>query len=318
MTAKEHWMSAVVAYRPTRSIPFWAFLMGAGLLVDAVALTALFALRGADAGVDPLNRAILLVTFAFGTGVFTIGLGIPMVFMVSRAGSVGKAALGSHRVVLGTTLFVILVSHTPPTIYGVMTSVTQLRTFQGFLLAALSVELTLIGASYLRLIQSGQTTWRELGFDWQRIGPDIIRGLGYGVVAFIVSALIQSGLDLVGIRQTQLRELGWIRDLDLSGFLVVFALGAIGAPLAEELYFRGYVFASYLREKGPIVAYVVSGVVFAGLHMNREALLPIFILGMMLAWMYRRSKSIVPSITAHALNNGLAFLIFYFGPTLGQ
>ena len=37
--------------------------------------------------------------------------------------------------------------------------------------------------------------------------------------------------------------------------------------------------------------------------------------GMMFAWMYHRSNSIIPPITAHALNNGLAFLIFYFGPT---
>jgi membrane protease YdiL (CAAX protease family) len=191
----------------------------------------------------------------------------------------------------------------------------NLHTLQGFLLAALSVELTLIGATYLRLIRSGQTTWRDLGFDRQRIGRDVVHGLGYGVLAFLVSAALQALLDLVGVRQTQLREFSWIRDLNLVGFVAVFVVGAIGAPLAEELYFRGYVFAAYLREKGPLVAYVVSGLVFAGLHLNREALLPIFILGMMLAWMYHRSNSIIPPITAHALNNGLAFLIFYFGPT---
>jgi hypothetical protein len=290
--------------------------MTAGLLVIAVTLAILVGLRSAEpSGLTPMNRAILLVALVFGAAVFTIGLAIPMVLMVSRAGTVGGAALGSHRVVLGTTLLVILISNTPPTIYGLSTSITNLHTLQGFLIAALSVELALIGASYLRLIRSGQTTWRELGFDWQRIGSDIVKGLGYGVLAFLVSALLQSLLDLLGVRQTQLRELAWIRELDLVGFAAVFLIGAIGAPLAEELYFRGYVFAAYLRQKGPLVAYVLSGAVFAALHLNREALLPIFILGMMLAWMYKRSNSIIPPITAHALNNGLAFLIFYFGPS---
>jgi membrane protease YdiL (CAAX protease family) len=255
---------------------------------------------------------------ALGTGVLTVGLGIPMILTVSRAGRSGGTSLGSHRVILGTTLLVVLVSNTLPTIYGVMTSVAQLRTLQGFSLAALSVELTLIGAAYLRLIRSGQTSWRGLGFDRQRIGIDIIYGLGYGVLTFVVSALLQSLLELIGIHQTQLHELSWIRDLDIPGFLLLFALGAIGAPLAEELYFRGYVFTAYLRDKGPIAAYLLSGLVFAGLHLNKEALLPIFILGMMLAWIYRRSNSIIPSITAHALNNGVAFLIFYFGSSLGQ
>jgi membrane protease YdiL (CAAX protease family) len=312
-------MSALLARRPTRSIPVWAFMMIVGLVIDAIALTSLIVLRSPEAGgLDSVTRAVLSLSLAMGTGIFAIGLGIPVVAMVARAGTSGGATLGSHRVVLGTTLLVILVSNILPTIFGLATSVTQLRTVQGFLLAALSVELTLISAAYWRLIRSGETTWRGLGFDLHRIGPDIVRGIGYGVGAFVVSAVMQAVLDLIGVRQTQLHELSWIRDLDLAGFLIVFALGAFGAPLAEELYFRGYVFAAYLREKGPIVAYLLSGAVFASLHLNKEALLPIFVLGMMLAWMYRHSNSIIPPIVAHALNNGLAFLIFYFGPTLGQ
>ena len=312
-------MSALLARRPTRSIPVWAFMMIVGLVIDAIALTSLIVLRSPEAGgLDSVTRAVLSLSLVIGTGIFTIGLGIPMVAMVARAGTSGGATLGSHRVVLGTTLLVILVSNIPPTIFGLATSVTQLRTVQGFLLAALSVELTLIAAAYWRLIRSGETTWRGMGFDLHRIGPDIVRGIGYGVGAFAVSAVMQAILDLIGVRQTQLHELSWIRDLDLTGFLVVFALGAFAAPLAEELYFRGYVFAASLREKGPIVAYLLSGAVFASLHLNKEALLPILVLGMMLAWMYRRSNSIIPPIVAHALNNGLAFLIFYFGPTLGQ
>jgi membrane protease YdiL (CAAX protease family) len=290
--------------------------MGAGVLAVTLALVSLAWLRGAQpGGLDSLTRSILLVTVAVGIGVFTVGLGIPMIAMVSRAGTTRGAALGSHRVVLGTTLLVILVSNTPPTIYGLLTSIGNLRSLQGFLLAALSVELTLIGASYLRLIRSGHTTWRELGFDWQRIVPDVGRGVGYGVAAFLVSALIQSSMEQVGVRQTQLLELSWVRDLDLFGFALVFVVGAIGAPLAEELYFRGYVFSAYVREKGLILAYALSGIVFAALHLNREALLPILILGVMLAWMYRRTGSIITPITAHALNNGLAFLIFYFAPS---
>jgi membrane protease YdiL (CAAX protease family) len=316
MTAKERWLSAEVARRPGQPISLWAYLMMAGLLVIAVALAILLWLRIVDpAGLTAINRAILRVAFISGVAVFTVGLAIPMGLMVSRAGTVGGAALGSHRVVLGTTLLVILISNIPPTIYGLSTSIMNLQTLQGFLIAAFSVEVTLIGATYLRLIGSGLTTWRDLGFDWRRIGPDIGKGLGYGLLAFLISALLQSLLDLVGVRQTQIHELAWIRDLDLAGFAAVFLVGAIGAPVAEELYFRGYVFAAYLRQKGPLVAYVLSGVVFATLHLNLEALLPIFVLGLVFAWMYRRSGSVIPPITAHALNNGLAFLIFYFGPS---
>jgi membrane protease YdiL (CAAX protease family) len=289
--------------------------MIAGLLVTAVPLTILIAMNGAEPSVvNDVNRRFVVLVLVIGIAVFAVGLAIPTVLVPFPVGGVGAPTLGSHRVILGTTVVVILISNLPPILYGLVTSLTNLRSPQGFLLAALSVQLTLLGVSYLRLIRSGQTTWSGLGFNRKRIGPDILRGLSYGALAFLVSALLQSLLDLAGIRQTQLRELTWIRELDLASFLVTFLVGAIGAPLAEELYFRGYVFAAYLREKGPIVAYLLSGLVFAGLHLNREALLPIFVLGIMLAWMYHRSKSIILPITAHAFNNGLAFLVFYFGP----
>jgi membrane protease YdiL (CAAX protease family) len=294
--------------------------MIAGLVVVAVPLTILIGMNSAEPSVFAgLNRRFVVLVLVIGIIVFAIGLAIPTVLVPSAAAGAGGATLGSHRVILGTTLLVILISNLPPILYGLATSLTNLRSPVGFLFAALSVQLTLIGISYLRLIRSGQTTWTALGFDRGHIVQDIFRGLSYGALAFLVSALLQSVLDLVGVRQTQLRELSWIRDLDLTSFLVMFLVGAIGAPLAEELYFRGYVFAAYLREKGPVVAYVLSSLVFAGLHLNREALLPIFVLGFMLAWMYHRSNSIILPITAHAFNNGLAFLIFYFGPrTIGQ
>jgi len=308
-------MSAGVARGPNQPISLWAVLMIAGLIMAAVPLAVLIAMNTAQPSVfADLNRRLVVLVLVIGLALFAAGLAIPMVLVPATRSGMRGATLGSHRVILGTTLLVILISNMPPILYGAFTSLTNLRTPMGFLFAALSVQLTLIGISYLRLIRSGQTTWNALGFDRQRIGRDIVGGLGYGALAFLVSALLQSFLELVGVHQTQLRELGWIRDLDLTSFLAMFLVGAIGAPLAEELYFRGYVFTAYLREKGPVVAYLLSGLVFAGLHLNREALLPIFVLGVMLAWMYRRTNSIITPIAAHAFNNGLAFVIFYFGP----
>lgn len=309
-------MSALMVPSARRVLPLWAVITIAGLLMNAVALTTLIAMRAVGLGLSNESRLVLLVAFALGSVVFAIGLGMPLFGSVLRRGPGARLSAGSHRVVLGTTLVMVLVSNVPPTVYALLTSVDHLQSLPGFLLAALSVELTLVAAAYVRLVRSGAQTWRGLGFEPGRLLPDIGRGLVWGIGAFIVSALLQSALDLVGVRQTQLHEFTWIRELDLVGLGLVLAVGAFGAPLAEELYFRGYVFASYLREKGPPVAYVVSGLLFASLHLNKEALLPIFVLGMMLSWMYHRSGSVVPPIVAHAFNNGLAFLVFYFAPSL--
>ena len=58
-------------------------------------------------------------------------------------------------------------------------------------------------------------------------------------------------------------------------FLHEMAAGGILAPIAEELYFRGYVFRSYLQTRSPWVAYGATSLLFATLHLNLPALLPI-------------------------------------------
>ena len=51
---------------------------------------------------------------------------------------------------------------------------------------------------------------------------------------------------------------------------------------------------------------------FATLHLNPPALIPILVLSLVLCFAYRRTGSIVPSIVGHALNNTAAFCILYF------
>jgi uncharacterized protein len=103
-----------------------------------------------------------------------------------------------------------------------------------------------------------------------------------------------------------------VRAFPLAGFLAVVFAGGVLAPIAEELYFRGFVFGTYRRVHGPIVSYGVTSLVFASLHLNLPALLPILALSLILCYTYRRTGSIVPSIVGHALNNSAAFCILYF------
>jgi membrane protease YdiL (CAAX protease family) len=93
--------------------------------------------------------------------------------------------------------------------------------------------------------------------------------------------------------------------------MVVFA-GGVLAPIAEELYFRGFVFGSYLKTRGPLVAYGATALIFASLHLNLPAILPIFALSVIFCFAYQRTGSVVPSMIGHAVNNMMAFCILYF------
>jgi len=47
-------------------------------------------------------------------------------------------------------------------------------------------------------------------------------------------------------------------------------------------------------------------------HLTLESLLPLFLMGLVLAYIYERTKSIIPCTVAHILNNFLSFAILYF------
>ena len=99
-----------------------------------------------------------------------------------------------------------------------------------------------------------------------------------------------------------------------SGHREHFLAAAVLAPIAEEIYFRGYVFRAYVAQKGPLQAYLFSSVLFAVVHLNWQAFVPIFVVGLFLGFLYQRTGSVLPGIIAHAFNNAVAFTVLYFAP----
>ena len=93
------------------------------------------------------------------------------------------------------------------------------------------------------------------------------------------------------------------------GLVLALLLGALVAPIAEETFFRGFLLGG-LRKKYPFwIAAGISSLIFAVGHMVPGAILPIGVLGLLLAWLRERTGSIWPSIAMHMLNNGLYFVV---------
>jgi uncharacterized protein len=82
------------------------------------------------------------------------------------------------------------------------------------------------------------------------------------------------------------------------------------APIAEELLFRGFMFATLLRWRGPWVAATIVGLLFGTIHaFGTPALLLIqlAVLGFLFSVVRWKTGSILPTIGLHAVNNSLAF-----------
>lgn len=93
--------------------------------------------------------------------------------------------------------------------------------------------------------------------------------------------------------------------------VVVLLLVLVGAPLAEELFFRGLVHRAVSEWMARETAAVVSGGIFALVHFDLMVLVPLWVLGWVLARWYDRSRSMLTVVTMHACQNGLSLVLFW-------
>jgi len=94
-----------------------------------------------------------------------------------------------------------------------------------------------------------------------------------------------------------------------TGGIALFAIVAVVmAPLAEELYFRGFLFTGFANSWGWGWGAVVSATVFSLAHTQLTLFFPLFALGFGLAWVYRHTGSLWTSITLHAVFNAVSVL----------
>lgn len=88
-----------------------------------------------------------------------------------------------------------------------------------------------------------------------------------------------------------------------AGILLVAFVG----PVVEELFFRGGILRVLLRTcRRPWVAIVVSGLVFGLIHMNPAQVVFASFAGILLGWLYWRTRSLIPCMVVHVLNNSFS------------
>ena len=154
--------------------------------------------------------------------------------------------------------------------------------------------------------------WRRLGFRGFEPRYLLLVLLAFvGVMAINgIWSLISSELDLSG-QPDMLPMFGE----GLTGLALALVLGAGVVPVAEEVFFRGFLYQGLRDRWGVLGAVMASSLVFAAVHMIPSVLLPIFIMSLLMTWVFERSGSLWTCILLHASINGLAFVAAYLAPS---
>ena len=99
-----------------------------------------------------------------------------------------------------------------------------------------------------------------------------------------------------------------------GSWLGVLAIAIIG-PVLEEMLFRGAVTTELLKNYSPEKAILFSALIFGIFHINPAQVLNAFLLGLLLAWLFYKTRSLIPGILIHILNNSLSV---YFTQTFPE
>lgn len=107
-------------------------------------------------------------------------------------------------------------------------------------------------------------------------------------------------------RDNLLDDLGAKRSTAL--LVGVTVLVCLVAPIAEELFFRGFLFPALGSVMHWLPAALLAGAVFGGIHVGGTPvifLVPLAVFGFLLCVLYHRTGSLLPSMGVHAFNNAL-------------
>ena len=98
-------------------------------------------------------------------------------------------------------------------------------------------------------------------------------------------------------------------DESTVALIAASLLVCVLAPVAEELFFRGFCFTALRRTVGMLPAAALTGIIFGAIHLGGtdiEFIVPLMVFGFFLCLLYVWTDSLLPCIVLHALNNALA------------
>ena len=105
---------------------------------------------------------------------------------------------------------------------------------------------------------------------------------------------------------------GLLQPESIMGFFLLFIAVVIIAPLGEELLFRGFLQQILEKHwKDVTKAVLVTALFFAMIHMNPYWFVQIYILGILLGFLAWKTKSVLPPLILHGINNAMAMFFSF-------
>lgn len=215
---------------------------------------------------------------------WTAGLALVTAFLFAILGAIAVGIIGA---IFGASF------EDPPPAVNIAATVVQDAAF--------------VGAAVLFAGRTGRVLPAQFGF----VRTGLRTALGWMAGAYVTYIVLgQLWAQVVDTNKTDKLPDSLGADESTVALVAVCIVVTVIAPLAEEVFFRGYFFGALRNWRGPWPAAIITGIVFGGIHVGSAPavfLVPLGVLGFMLCIVRWQTGSLLPCIALHAINNGLAF-----------
>jgi len=156
---------------------------------------------------------------------------------------------------------------------------------------------------------------RDYGLSWPK-WHDLTAGVSGGLLGRVPSTLILVLIVLAtngfNTPNTAGRDIDGSTPEGAAGWVITALLLVVGAPIVEELLFRGLIQGAFTRRLGATPAIFVTALIFCFAHVLNEGPVAPFVLfppALILGYLRHRYGRLAPGMIAHATFNGIAFAL---------
>jgi len=123
------------------------------------------------------------------------------------------------------------------------------------------------------------------------------------VLTISLVIVIEPITTLIPIPEFMMELFAMLSEKSIYTMILVVFIG----PVIEELLIRGIVLDGFLKRYPPWKAILWSSIIFGLFHLNPWQFIPAFFLGILMGYVYWKTKSLIPCIFIHFINNGISY-----------
>lgn len=169
----------------------------------------------------------------------------------------------------------------------------------GLINYTLSMGVTVIFALWLRNKRGyGKPVLR---FTLKKTNPTLIL---WGLILIIATSIVLE--PLLELFPSELLD-ALAGAIGKGGWAMIMTV--VCAPVLEEILFRGIIQECVTRRYGGVRGVLAAAAIFGLVHFIPQQAINAFFVGIVLGYIYIKTKSLIPVMIIHALNNAIAFLL---------